>query len=106
MPDDLRDSDPVVEPELWEAAKGSMSPSEAPGPFHFYLDVSPDSTHATLAAAAQIEDVTHVWIVDQWQRLRFDRWLAAEKAKWQAEALRDAVRDMRTARNGSWNLPD
>ena len=35
-----------------------------------------------------------------------DRWLAAEKAKWQAEALRDAARDMRTAWRGSWNLPD
>src|SRR5690606_40312794 len=81
-------------------------PSEARGSFHLYLDVSLDSTHSTLAAAAQIEDDTHVWIVDQSQRLRFDRWLAAEKAKWQAEALRDAVRDMRTARNGSWNLPD
>src|SRR5690606_20259322 len=30
----------------------------------------------------------------------------AEKAKWQAEALRDAVRDMRAAWRGSWNLHD
>ena len=106
MTDDSIYSDPVVEPELWEAAKGATSPSEALGPFHLYLDVSSDTTHATLAGAAQIEDITHVWVVDQCRQLRFDRWLAAEKAKWQAEALRDAVRDMRAARNGSWNLPD
>ena len=30
----------------------------------------------------------------------------AEKAKWQAEALRDAARDMRAAWCGSWNLHD
>ena len=37
---------------------------------------------------------------------RFDRWLAAEKAKWQAEALREAVRDARATWEGNWNLRD
>ena len=36
----------------------------------------------------------------------FNRWLAAEKAKWQAGALREAVVDMRRAWEGSWNLRD
>lgn len=48
----------------------------------------------------------------------FDRWLerveqaaykrgvADGKAKWQAEALREAVVDMRRAWEGSWNLRD
>src|SRR5690606_37648469 len=58
--------DPVVEPESWEAAKSNTSPSDAPGPFQLCLDVSLDSTHATLAAAAQIDGITHVWVVDQW----------------------------------------
>lgn len=43
-----------------------------------------------------------------WQRVYVltDAELAAERAKWQAEALREAVRDARAAWEGSWNLRD
>src|SRR5690606_13179982 len=58
--------DPCVEPELWESAKGAILPSEARGRISLCLDVSLDGAHATLAAAAEIEGTTHVWIAGQW----------------------------------------
>lgn len=36
----------------------------------------------------------------------FNRWLVARDRQVRARALRDAVRDMRAARRGNWNLPD
>jgi len=58
--------DPIIEPELWSRAKGAIIPSEARGRISLCLDVSLDGTHATLAAAAEIDGVTHVWIAGQW----------------------------------------
>lgn len=46
---------------------------------------------------------------DDWYAKRnseFDRWLVARDRLVRARALRDAVRDMRAARRGNWNLPD
>ena len=58
--------DPCVEPELWDAANGAVAPSEARGRLSACLDVSLDGTHATLAVAAELDGITHVWIAGQW----------------------------------------
>src|SRR5690606_35544345 len=58
--------DQIVEPDLWNRAKGAIIPSEARGNISLCLDVSLDGTHATLPAAAEIDGITHVWIAGQW----------------------------------------
>lgn len=58
---------------------------------------TPTTEQVRLAATSDCD-----WL----DRSAFDRWLVARDRLVRARALRDAVRDMRAARRGNWNLPD
>jgi hypothetical protein len=63
------------------------------------------------------DEVRDLFIYGAWEKARngcdddlnadeFDRWLAADRKAQRAEALREAVMDMRKVWPGHWNLPD
>lgn len=74
--------DPAVDPDLWEAV--GVEPAQAVDLAEYRrsvalcLDVALDGSHATLAAAATIDGVTHLDVVKTWQGFGCTRALRAD----------------------------
>jgi hypothetical protein len=76
--------DPAIDPELWDMC-GIQHPIDLAGhrdKTALCLDISLDGSHATLAAAAVVDGIVHVEIIDAWEGFGCTKALREELPGW------------------------